>query len=256
MICRTAERVIFSALLAVSIVASASSGRCGFAGQEAPVALDELRLGLGAMEKGEFESALGHYGRALESAGVDELRFQAHLGMGSAYAATDRLDDAADAYRAALEIRPGHAAAMYSLGLVTKDQGRYEEAAQLFASAAVRDPGFGEALVELGIVYEHLGRHGDAVNGCRRAVTALEDDEAALLCIAVANFHMGKYSEAIGIFESVVESNPANARARYGLGLAKLSNGDRDGAIAEVGKMNKLNPELANLLYEKIFPPE
>ena len=256
MICRTAQRVIFSALLAITMSGLAHSNWNGFSGQESPGALDELRLGLGAMEQGDFESALDHYGRALENAGADAIRFQAHLGMGSAYAAADRLDDAAKAYRAALEIRPEHAAAMYSLGLVTKDQGRYEEAAQLFASAAVRDPQFGEALVELGIVYEYLGRHEDALDVCRRALTALEDDEAALLCIGVANYHMGRYAEAIGVFESVVENNPANARAHYGLGLAKLLNGDREGAIAEVGKMNELNPELANDLYERIFPPE
>ena len=230
-------------------------GQCNTAVQGPSTSLDALKLGLGAMEEGDYETALGHYGRALESAEIDEIRFQAHLGMGSAYAASDRLDDAVTAYRAALEIRPDHAAALYSLGLVTKDQGRFEEAAKLFANAAVRDPQFGEALVELGIVYEHLGRHEDAVDACRRAAPVLENDEAALLCIGVASYHMGLYSEAIDVFEKVVENNPGNARAHYGLGLAKLYDGDRDGAITEVGVMNKLDPKLANDLYERIFPP-
>jgi len=252
---RTARRVFFALLLTMTMGGWVPTSRCSFAGQESSSALEALKLGLGAMEEDDYESALGHYGRALESAGVDEIRFQAHLGMGSAYAASDRLDDAVAAYRAALEIKPNHAATLYSLGLVTKDQGRYEEAAKLFANAAVRNPKFGEALVELGIVYEHLGRHEDAVDACRRAETVLDDDQAALLCIGVAYYHMARYSEAISLFEAAVEDSPDSARAHYGLGLAKLYDGDRDGAITEVGVLNKLDPALANDLYERIFPP-
>ena len=224
-------------------------------GHDSSVALAELRLGLGAMEEGDYDSALGHYGRALENAEISELRFQAHLGVGSAYAATDRLDDAAAAYRAALEIRPNDPATLYSLGLVTKDQGRYEDAAALFATAAVRDPQFGEALVELGIVYAFLGRHEDSAGACRRAMPILEDDEAALLCVGVALFQLGRYSEAIPAFETAIEANPGNPRAHYGLGITMLNAGDRNGAVAEVGVLNELDPKLANDLYERIFPP-
>ncbi len=251
---RTALRGMIAILLAMTMGGWLGSSQCSFASQESSTAFDALKLGLGAMEKGDYDSALGHYNRALESAGAGEIRFQALLGMGSAYAGSDRLDDAVEAYRAALEIRPDNAAALYSLGLVTKDQGRYEEAAKLFATAAVRDPQFGEALVELGIVYEHVGRHEDALEACRRAATLLEDDEAAKLCMAVAFFQMGLYAQAIQAFENALEINPGNPRAHYGLGLAKLYDGDRDGAIAEVGVLNTLDADLANELYERIFP--
>jgi tetratricopeptide (TPR) repeat protein len=252
---KSVRQSFFAILLAMTIGGSAGTSLCSSAGQESSIALDALKLGLGAMEKGDFDSALGHYGRALEAAEASEIRFQALLGMGSAYAGSDRLDDAVAAYRAALGIKPDDAAALYSLGLVTKDQGRYEEAAKLFANAAVRDPRFGEALVQLGIVYEHLGRHEDALEACRQAETVLDDDEAATLCVAVALFQMGLYAEAIQGFEKALELNPGNPRAHYGLGLAKHHDGDRDGAIAEVGELNTLDPDLANDLYERIFPP-
>jgi tetratricopeptide (TPR) repeat protein len=251
----TTIRVVLALLMAIVTGGWAPNAWCGSAGQDSAAALDELRSGLGAMEEGEYETALGHYRRALESAGVGEIRFQAHLGMGSAYAATDRLDDAAASYRAALEIKPDHAATLYSLGLVRKDQGRYEEAATLFANAAVRDPQLGVALVKLGIVYEHLGRHEDAVDACSRAADVLEDDEAATLCIAVAFFHMGNYAAATEAFETAIDSNPGNPRAHYGLGLALLLAGDRDGAIVQLGETNQLDPELARDLYDRIFPP-
>ena len=241
--------------VALAIFMVVTCGWSGAAGQGSSLAIDELRSGLDAMERGDYESALGHYGRALENAEIGELRFQAHLGVGSVYAATDRLDEAAAAYRAALEIKPNHPATLYSLGLVTKDQGRYEEAATLFANAAVRNPQLGEALVELGIVYAHLERHEQSADACRLAVPILEDDEAALLCVGVALFQLGRYSEALPAFETAIEGNPGNPRAHYGLGLTRLKAGDRDGAIAEVGELNQLDPELANALYDRIFPP-
>jgi len=252
---RTIRRITLALYLIIATGGWIHASRESSDGNDSSVALAELRMGLGAMEEGDYESALVHYRLALENAGIGELQFQAHLGVGSACAASDRLDDAAAAYRAALEIKPDDAAALYSLGLVTKDQGRYEEAAKLFANAAVRDPRLGEALVQLGVVYEHLGRHEDAVEACRQARTVLDDDEAAELCVAVALFQMGLYAEAIQAFETALELNPGNPRAHYGLGLAKLYDGDRDGAIAEVGELNTLDPDLANDLYERVFPP-
>ena len=93
------------------------------------------------------------------------------------------------------------------------------------------------------------------MDACRRAETVLEMDEPATLCVAVALFHMGLYEEATQTFETALEINPGNPRAHYGLGLARLFAGDRDGAIAEVGELNTLDPELASDLYERIFPP-
>ncbi len=122
------------------------------------------------MEEGRYEVALDHYRLALERATTSELRFQSHLGMGSAAAALGRLDDARSSYESALEIRPAHAQSLFFLGQVANNQGRYEDAATLFANAAVRDPDMIEALVELGVVYAQLGRHRDSADACGRAV--------------------------------------------------------------------------------------
>jgi len=217
--------------------------------------LDQLRMGLGAMEEGRYEVALDRYRMALERATTSELRFQSHLGMGSAAAALGRLDDARSSYEAALEIKPGHAQGLFFLGQVANDQGRYEDAATLFANAAVRDPDMIEALVELGVVYAQLGRHRDSADACGRAVAARSGDEAALLCYAVALYHLGLYPEAAEAFTTATEINPDNPRAHYGLGLSKLFADDRDGAIVEVGLLNELDPDLASDLYDRIFPP-
>ena len=243
-------------LLVVTAVAAPSPAQENPERLGSTPSLDQLRMAFGAMEEGRYEVALEHYQLALERATTSGLRFQSHLGLGSAAVALGRLDDARFSYEAALEIRPGHARTLFFLGQVAKDQGRYDDAATLFANATVRDPDMIEALVGLGVVYAQLGRHRDSADACGRAVAAQSDDEAALLCYAVALYHLGLYPKAAEAFTTATEVNPDNPRAHYGLGLAKLFADDRDGAIVEVGLLNALDPDLADDLYDRIFPPK
>lgn len=218
--------------------------------------LDALKRGYLASERGDHEEAFTHYQKALEFASTSELRFQAHVGLGSASAALGRLDDARQNFERALEIRPDNAEVLFSLGLVAKRQGELEEAATCFANAAVRDPSLGEALVELGVVYEVLGRHQEAVDACWRAVSVIPDDEGALLCLGVARYQLGLYEGADQAFEAVIEQNPDSSRARYGLGLSRLYQDDLEGAMAEYRALKPLDAELAGDLLLRIYPPE
>jgi hypothetical protein len=52
----------------------------------------------------------------------------------------------------------------------------------------------------------------------------------------------------------VLEADPGNARAHYGLGLALLYLEDRDGAIQEYVALKEIDEPLARDLYQRIFP--
>ncbi len=218
--------------------------------------LEQLRRGYSAMDRGDYDAALEHYRASVNSASSPDLRFQAYLGVGSAASALARLEEARAAYAKALEIRPGDPDALYSLGMVAKDQGRYDEAVGLFADVAVRDPEFSAALTQLGVVYELQGRHELAADACRRAYSTSSGDLEALLCLGVAHYHLELYDEAGLSFAAVLDADPDNARARYGLGLCKLFKEDRDGAIQDYVQLKKLDPELARDLYQRIFPDQ
>jgi tetratricopeptide (TPR) repeat protein len=214
--------------------------------------LDALKRGYFASEKGEHEEAYSHFQIALEQASTSELRFQAHVGLGSAAAALGRLEEARENFEQALVLRPDNAETLFSLGLVAKQQNRFQEAASLFANAAVRNPSLSEAMVELGVVYEILGRHEEAADACWRAVTVKPEDQGALLCLGVARYHLGLYQGAAQAFEAVIEMNPDSVRARYGLGLAKIYLEDNEGAMVEYLALKPLDPDLAKDLYLRI----
>jgi tetratricopeptide (TPR) repeat protein len=237
-------------LLAVSAVAASQDDQ-RFTSRTP--ALDELKRGLGAMEAAEYEQAFVHFERAKEYGSNSEIRFQADFGLATAAAALGRLNEAEAAFERAIAARPDHAEALYSYGLLLKQTNRPDRAASLFARAAVNDPTFAEAYVELGVVYAQLGRHADSAAACQRGLAVDPASEEALLCLGVARYHLGQYAGAQELFEAVLKTDLNNARARYGLGLSKLFQEDRNGAIQEYAVLKELDEELAGELYRAIF---
>jgi tetratricopeptide (TPR) repeat protein len=215
-------------------------------------ALDQLKLGFIAMGESAYGTALEHYRAALGFANTSELRFQALVGIGSAEAALENLDEAWASYDRALEIKPDNPETLFAAGMVAKEQGKFDTAAELFARAAVRKPGFGEALTQLGVVYEFQGRHEDAAAACWRAVSVMPDDVEAMLCLGVARYHLELYADAAQAFEAAIEIDPQSARARYSLGLCELYMGNPAGAFEEFEVLEELDPELARDLHERI----
>ena len=65
---------------------------------------------------------------------------EAHNGLGNAWAALGRLDDAAARYREAARLRPGWSPPLYNLGVALQGQGRLAEARAAFREALRLDP--------------------------------------------------------------------------------------------------------------------
>jgi len=215
-------------------------------------ALDELKMGFGAMEDGAYAAALDHYQAALDFATTRELRFQALVGKGSAEAALDRLEDALASFNRALEIKPENPETLFSAGMVAKDLGELAAATEFFAMAAVRDPAFAAAFTQLGVVYALEGRHEEAAASCRRATLNEPQNLEAQLCLGVSLYHLSRFDEASLAFDAVLAIDPGNSRARYSLGLCKLYGGDAEGAMREYRELEKLDPEMARDLGERI----
>jgi tetratricopeptide (TPR) repeat protein len=255
--CRIGLRIVRALLLAcvLAVPAVAAAQDDERVASRRP-ALDELKLGLGAMEAAEYEQAFVHFERASELATNSEIRFQADFGLATAASALGRLVEAEAAFERAVAARPDHVEALYSYGLLLKQTNRPDRAASFFARAAVNDPTFVEAFVELGVVYARLGRHADSAAACQRGLGVDPASEGALLCLGVARYHLGQYPGAQQHFEAVLETDLNNARARYGLGLSKLYQEDRNGAIQEYAVLKELDPELARELYQAIFPAQ
>src|SRR3954453_5059752 len=86
---------------------------------------------------------------------------QAHFEAG-------RLSDAEAAYRAALDVSPGHAVLAHNLGVVLAAQGQHQAAIPYFQEVMATEPRHVSAHYNLGMTYLALGQSGDAINALTR----------------------------------------------------------------------------------------
>jgi tetratricopeptide (TPR) repeat protein len=90
-----------------------------------------------------------------------------------------RLDQAADMYRAALEIAPGHAEALRWLGLAALHAGNPQEADRHYVASLRSDPDRAPVLSEHASVLAVLERHDEAIAALDRALALQPDDASA-----------------------------------------------------------------------------
>src|SRR5262249_33513606 len=82
-----------------------------------------------------------------------------------------RLDEAENAYRAALAIVPADPAVTHNLGVAIAAQGRHREAIDCFEQALRADPSFVSAHYNRGVALTTLGDTLEAIKAFSRAAT-------------------------------------------------------------------------------------
>jgi tetratricopeptide (TPR) repeat protein len=130
--------------------------------REAPLGESEdFRQGIGRLDRGEWEEAQAHFGRAVESYG-DELRRRLQR--------TDALIEGEDFTRAITELHqaiaehPAYPDLHAKLGRAELQQGYWDDAAASFGRALELNPSFHDARVGLATALEALGMRAQAVD--------------------------------------------------------------------------------------------
>jgi tetratricopeptide (TPR) repeat protein len=74
-------------------------------------------------------------------------------------------------------------------------------------------------------------RYDAAIEGLRAFLTRFPDDEVATGLLAATYFEIGLAAKALAGYERVLEINPANALARFQLGMVHVSRGEHQAAL-------------------------
>ena len=128
-------------------------------------------------------------------------------GLGNALRALGRLDEAAEAYRRAIDLDPGQAQLHAALGGVLWDAGRANEAGDAYREAIRLAPGMrhihrgiGISLRDRGLDLEAEGRYGEAVAMYHDAYLVAGDEESRDAFGGIV-----RDTEVDGIFENLSE---------------------------------------------------
>jgi predicted O-linked N-acetylglucosamine transferase (SPINDLY family) len=151
--------------------------------------------------------------------------------QGNAHRAAGDLDEARASYRRALQVDPNYPAALYNLGALLQETGRFGDAEQCFRRLSALDRKDRDALFRLGLVLAAQGRHADAAEAYEETLGL--DPANPLLWLELANARkaLGQGDAAIHCLSRALEIEPKLSEAHNVLGMLLQDEGSLDQAI-------------------------
>jgi len=140
---------------------------------------------------------------------------------------------------------PGHAQAVYYLGIAAARRGAYDKAEGLFRRALTLDSQYADTHYNLGNALAALGRVEEAAASYRRAVALSPKSALAQLGLAKVLDSQGRIEEAIAGYRRALALDPNLAEAHNDLGVALAAQDRFDEAVASFDRALDIHPELA-----------
>lgn len=175
---------------------------------------------------------------------------------------TSRYQNAITQLEAAVKIRPTDSRALSALGWVNYKADRLTEAANWYRKAVQADPQLQSAHANLGLVMDRLRKPDAAIQHWNDALKLDPTDVSSRALLASAYLGKRRYAEAANHYQQVVKANPRDARSYNNLGYAYEKLGKMDEAISAYKTAIEIDPRLAiahnNLgaAYERRGNPE
>ncbi len=197
---------------------------------------------------GRRDQAAAAYRRAIE---VKPDIAEAHFNLGGVLRALGNMPDAEAAYRRAVELQPAMAQAWSNLGFVVQELGRLDEAVAVLERAVEIDPKFAGAQSNLGAALHEAERHEEAVAAYRRVIALAPDFAEAYTNMGGALRALGDIEGAVAAHRRAIELKPGLVSATINLGIALLQSGDAQGALGACDAYLEREPGNARALALK-----
>ena len=140
------------------------------------------------------------------------------------------LAEAAEMMTGFLHAVPGHARALYLLGLVRERQGRIEEAINCYQRALEIQPDFTAARINLGDAMQAAGHLPQAIAAYREVLRIGPPSAVVYNNLGTVMIKLGKQEEAVGCFRQALRLQPGHAVALSNLGAVFMERGDLESA--------------------------
>jgi tetratricopeptide (TPR) repeat protein len=178
----------------------------------------QMLIGEMAIRKGDYAEALGYLERATKGLPGNPDGWAL---LGRAYHYNRRFDEAADAYKKAVQLTPLNVGYRTTLGLILGQAGELEEGlAELQKVTAT--PGYKDAAgwVNLGWVYRNMNRADESIAAYQKALALDPKQEQAALGLGWAYQYTKNYDQAIAAYNQAIQIDPKEAAADANIGIA------------------------------------
>ena len=165
--------------------------------------IPEALIVLGAIEReqGRYEGAAFHL---LHVIAIDPQNRDAWTRLAQARESQNKMQDAEDAFRKAIDLEPSYPGGYASLGSFYYRRGRYPEAERSFQRARELAPDNFRVYNQLGGLYLQTGRYGEAEIALKKSLE-LKPNALAYNNLSSCYFYQDRYAEAIPPMEQALQ---------------------------------------------------
>jgi protein O-mannosyl-transferase len=208
--------------------------------------LVETNLGNEHFGRNRLSEAIQHYRRAIE---LEPDSFEAHHNLGVALRGAGQLPEAIQEYQRALDLQPESPEVFNDVGVALEQSGRLDEAIEKYQKALriVRD--YPEAINNLGNVYSKLGRKREAIEQYEEALRIRPDYTDALYNLGNEYLAARQFGRAIEYYKRAVDARPGYVEAHTNLGNALAQSGRLQEAIHHFERAVRLAPKSPDIHY-------
>ena len=197
----------------------------------------------GDLKAGRTDAAIEKLNRAV---GLNELAFDAHTMLGSAWQMKKDWDKALGEYDAAALLNPVLAAPHVLAADLYLARGDYDRALERLQRASKLEPDSGEVASTRGRVLERAGRMEEALEQHQRGVTLNPHDATARGRLVATAMTLRRYDVAEPHLKILAEQKYQPARTHYALGLIAESRGDKATAATEYRRAITIDPKFTS----------
>jgi tetratricopeptide (TPR) repeat protein len=139
------------------------------------------------------------------------------------------------------------------VGLYHGQLGMYEEAIEAYKQTLRIKPDDAQTYYILGVAYEKLDMHLLAIDAYREAIRIRPDYAEAHNNLGAAYGDLGMHRDGIEAYEQAIWIRPSYAEAHCNLGIAYLRLKDRNAALREYNILKNLDLQSADKLFSLIY---
>src|SRR5437764_8893301 len=165
-----------------------------------------------------------------------------HYEKGNSFYEQGRMNDAIDAYREAVRLKPDYSEGYNNLGAALQAIGRMDEAISAYREAVRLNAAYATAWSNLGSALQHQGNISDAITAYRKAIRLKPDYAMAHYNLGNALRALHHANEAIDAFRTAVRLKPDLAEAHSNLGAVLHEQERLDESLAEYQEALNLRP--------------
>ena len=163
--------------------------------------------------------------------------------QGAVMKSLGHFDEAIEAYKKTIAIKPDFAEAYYNMGNTLKEQGKLEEAIETYKKTLAIKPDYAEAYNNIGIALKEQGKPDAAIKAYYKALTIKSDYAEAFNNLGVVLKDQGNLEGAIELYNKALAIKPNYPEAYNNTGIALKSQGKLEEAIQAYNKALAIEPD-------------